>query len=109
MNRRRASLDGATLRQALALALRDLRTERGFTQLEFGHKIGLSQTAIARFETAVQSPTFDDFALLARGLRVSRSELLERVESAFKALDDAGAREVFAVATRRARGPRLRQ
>lgn len=55
--------------------LRKKRTEKGMTQGQLAAKLGLSVTAISKYESNTASPTFETMRSLAAILNVSMDEL----------------------------------
>ncbi len=59
----------------LALAVRQLRTERGLSQEELAHRAGVHLTWIGRLESGATNPSWGTTKLLARGLGVPHAAL----------------------------------
>lgn len=56
--------------------LKDLRTEKGLSQSKLSNETGLSQTAIASWETAQKSPNAQAVVVLAKYFGVTSDYLL---------------------------------
>lgn len=64
----------------LGKALRELRTERGWSQEELSLRTGVHRNYIGGIERAERKPTVETVAILADALDVSVAELLARAE-----------------------------
>lgn len=62
---------------ALGKRVKQLRTEKGFTQFELGAHIGKNASSIGRLETGRINPSFLYLKELAKGLEVSLTTLLD--------------------------------
>jgi transcriptional regulator with XRE-family HTH domain len=56
--------------------LRQIRQARGYSQVELGKRVGLSQRMMGHYEKHVQAPPVQMVAKLAQALKVSTDELL---------------------------------
>ena len=56
--------------------LRDLRLQRGYSQIELGKKLGLSNSAISMYERGERKPDFETLDLIADFFNVDVSYLL---------------------------------
>lgn len=68
--------------EALAVLAQNMRNERrkqGMSQEALAHASGIHSSEISRIERAVREPRLLTLVRLARALRVTPSELLERV------------------------------
>jgi transcriptional regulator with XRE-family HTH domain len=65
------------VRQRLAANLRRLRTERGWSQEEFGDRAGIHRTYVSDLERAARNPTITIVERLAKGLKVRAGSLLD--------------------------------
>lgn len=65
---------------AFGHALRELRTERGWSQEELGHRSGLHRNYIGGIERGELNPSLTTLFKLAAALEVKASELLVRSE-----------------------------
>jgi len=61
----------------LALRLKRLRQQRGWSQEELARRAGVSRGYLARLETVRQDPTLTTLEKLAKALKVKMTELLE--------------------------------
>jgi transcriptional regulator with XRE-family HTH domain len=66
----------------LGKAIRELRTERGWSQEELSLRTGVHRNYIGGIERAERKPTLETVAVLAGALGVRTSELIDRAESA---------------------------
>jgi transcriptional regulator with XRE-family HTH domain len=66
--------------QALAMALRRMRSERGITREALAFRSGITAGALARIELGQSAPGWDTVRMLARGLDISMVELSAAVE-----------------------------
>ena len=64
----------------LGKAIRELRTERGWSQEELSLKTGVHRNYIGGIERAERKPTLETVAVLAQALGVRASELIARAE-----------------------------
>lgn len=67
----------ANLRKAFGQRIRDLRSALGYSQEGFADRCGFVRTYMSRIETGAANPTLDAVKVLADGLGVSLSSLLE--------------------------------
>jgi transcriptional regulator with XRE-family HTH domain len=67
-------------RVALGRAVRELRSERSWTQERLAHESGLHWTYIGGIERGERNPTWDNVVRLAKALRVKVSDLVLRAE-----------------------------
>ena len=67
-------------RNVLGQTLRELRLERGITQLELARRTGLSPTVVSRIESGKGVPSVTTLHRLGRGLGVRSSELMRAAE-----------------------------
>ncbi|WP_340376390.1 helix-turn-helix transcriptional regulator [Streptomyces sp. SS7] len=73
----------AQLRFALGETVRTKRQDLGLSQLELGHRAGMTQSAVARFEAGGTVPTIAVLDRLARALGLElRVELAPSAQSA---------------------------
>jgi transcriptional regulator with XRE-family HTH domain len=66
--------------RALGDAVRELRTELGFSQEGFAHAVGLHRTYIGGIERGERNPSFRNLVRIASALDVRLSELFTRAE-----------------------------
>lgn len=66
--------------KALGSVLREIRNERGLSQLEVYEKFGIDRTQLSAIERGVQSPTLRTIDRFAGAYRVTLSELMRRTE-----------------------------
>ncbi len=64
----------------LGKAIRELRTERGWSQEELSLRTGVHRNYIGGIERAERKPTVETVAVLADALGVKTSELIARAE-----------------------------
>ncbi|WP_277760920.1 helix-turn-helix transcriptional regulator [Pseudomonas sp. A34-9] len=65
------------LRKGFGQRIRELRNSQGFSQEAFADKCGFVRTYMSRIETGTANPSLDAAKVLADGLGMSLSELLE--------------------------------
>ena len=65
------------LRKGFGQRVRELRTSQGFSQEAFADKCGFVRTYMSRIETGTANPSLDAAKVLADGLGMSLSELLQ--------------------------------
>ncbi|MFJ4089310.1 helix-turn-helix domain-containing protein [Pseudomonas psychrophila] len=65
------------LRKGFGQRVRELRTSQGFSQEAFADKCGFVRTYMSRIETGTANPSLDAAKVLAEGLGMTLSELLE--------------------------------
>ncbi|WP_338723747.1 helix-turn-helix transcriptional regulator [Pseudomonas tolaasii] len=65
------------LRKGFGLRVRELRTSQGYSQEAFADRCGFVRTYMSRIETGTANPSLDAAKVLAGGLGISLSELLE--------------------------------
>lgn len=66
-----------TPEQAFGAVLRDLRTERGWSQEEFAERCRISRPHVSRLETGRNSPTLSMLFQVADTLRVGVDDLIK--------------------------------
>jgi transcriptional regulator with XRE-family HTH domain len=71
---------------ALSERIRSLREDREWSQEEFADRCGLHRTAIGFLERAERNPRLDTLLILAKGLDITVSELLQGLENRTHAL-----------------------
>lgn len=71
-----------TLRQRLAHNLRNLRTERGYSQEELAYRAGVDRTYISLLERSLSSASLDVIEQLAQALKVDALVLIAPVATA---------------------------
>lgn len=67
-----------SLRKIFATHLRTMRNERGLTQEELAHRVGLHRTYVSSLEHGERNVSIDNIERLARALGVEEIELLRR-------------------------------
>lgn len=67
-----------TLREIVAANVRRLRKERGLSQEELAHRIGIDRNYVGMIERRENSPTIDMIERFARALKVEPLALLRR-------------------------------
>lgn len=65
------------LRKSFGQRIRELRSEQGFSQEAFADRCGFVRTYMSRIETGTANPSLDAAKVLADGLGLSLSELLQ--------------------------------
>ena len=65
------------LRKGFGQRVRELRTSQGFSQEAFADKCGFVRTYMSRIETGTANPSLDAAKVLADGLGLTLSELLQ--------------------------------
>ena len=65
------------LRKGFGQRVRELRTRQGFSQEAFADKCGFVRTYMSRIETGTANPSLDAAKVLADGLGMTLSELLQ--------------------------------
>ena len=65
------------LRKGFGQRIRELRTSQGFSQEAFADKCGFVRTYMSRIETGTANPSLDATKVLADGLGMTLSELLQ--------------------------------
>lgn len=69
-----------TLAQKFGICVRDLRTEQGLSQVEFGERCGFYQTYLSRIETGKANPSLNAIEVIANALGLSVFDLFDRVK-----------------------------
>lgn len=70
--------------EAIGSLVTDLRMERGWSQAEFAHRVGLNESTIRFLEMATKSPTLRTLEAVARTF--SMEDVVELMQSAKKRL-----------------------
>ncbi len=65
------------IRRRLALKLKTLREEKGWSQEEFADRCGLHRTYVSGVERGIRNPTVTVLEKLAKGLGVAAAVLVE--------------------------------
>lgn len=65
------------LRKAFGQRIRHLRSSQGFSQEAFADKCGFVRTYMSRIETGTANPSLEAAKVLADGLGMSLSDLLQ--------------------------------
>jgi len=65
------------LRKGFGQRIRELRTSQGFSQEAFADRCGVVRTYMSRIETGTANPSLDAAKVLANGLGMTLSELLQ--------------------------------
>ncbi|WP_077001184.1 helix-turn-helix domain-containing protein [Variovorax sp. KK3] len=68
-----------TLAQRFGKVVRDMRVERGLSQVDFGEKCGFYQTYLSRIENGHANPSLNAMEVIANALGVTVFQLFERV------------------------------
>lgn len=72
--------DIARLRQSIGATIRYRRVQAGLSQETLAQEVGLSRKLLNRIENAHVSPRLDSLLLVASGLKITLSELVEEPE-----------------------------
>jgi transcriptional regulator with XRE-family HTH domain len=75
------------IKARLAVRIRQLREQRGWSQAEAADRGGFSRPQLAAIETCVDNPTFVTLARLADMFGVDAAELIQPVEVPAELLD----------------------
>lgn len=67
----------STLSARFGKCVRLLRTEAGWSQVEFGERCGFYQTYLSRIENGKANPTLNAIEVIANGLGMTVFELFE--------------------------------
>jgi transcriptional regulator with XRE-family HTH domain len=59
--------------------VRELRTEAGLSQIEFGERCGFYQTYLSRIENGHANPTLNAMEVIANALGLTIYELFDRI------------------------------
>ena len=59
-------------------AIRRLREEKGFSQLEFAMALGVTQGAVSHWETGRRKPDIDDLVRIAQLLNCTLDDLIDK-------------------------------
>ena len=68
-----------TAKEAFAAALKQIREEKGLSQMEVVRRTGLDRTTIPRYERAKLNPTLENAILVAEALEMKPGEFVEEV------------------------------
>ena len=68
-----------SLAQRFGRVVRDMRVERGLSQVDFGERCGFYQTYLSRIENGRANPSLNAMEVIANALGVTVYELFERV------------------------------
>lgn len=68
---------GVDVRQRLAVNLRRLRHEQGWSQEEFAERVGIHRTYVSDLERGARNPTIAIVERLAKPLKVKPGSLLD--------------------------------
>jgi transcriptional regulator with XRE-family HTH domain len=66
---------------ALAYTIRQVRTERGYSQERLAHEAGIDRSHMSRIERDRANPQFETLLKICDLLEISLTELVSRVES----------------------------
>jgi transcriptional regulator with XRE-family HTH domain len=70
-----------TLAQRLGSCVRELRVQKGMSQVEFGERCGFYQTYLSRIERGQANPTLNAIEVIANGLGMTVFDLFDMVKS----------------------------
>lgn len=82
---------GSRLTEQLGRCVRELRTARGLSQVEFGEKCGFYQTYLSRVENGRANPTINAIEVIANALGLTVFELFDLVRTRMLQKQDVGA------------------
>ena len=68
-----------SLAQRFGRVVRDMRVERGLSQVDFGERCGFYQTYLSRIENGRANPSLNAVEVIANALGVTVYELFDRV------------------------------
>jgi transcriptional regulator with XRE-family HTH domain len=71
-----------SLAQRFGRVVRDMRVERGLSQVDFGERCGFYQTYLSRIENGRANPSLNAVEVIANALGVTVYQLFERVRIA---------------------------
>jgi len=66
----------------LGQCVKELRLEKGLTQVEFSERCGFYQTYLSRIENGLSNPTINAIEIIANGLEMSVYDLFEFMQRA---------------------------
>ncbi len=69
----------SNLAKRFGKCVRELRTEAGLSQVEFGEKCGFYQTYLSRIENGHANPTLNAMEVIANALGITIYELFEKI------------------------------
>lgn len=72
-----------TLEVAFGQVIKQLRTERGFSQEKISFESGLDRSFISQLECGVKQPSLVTIFQLARALQISPARIIESVETLY--------------------------
>ena len=67
------------LSQEFGKCIRELRTEMGMSQVEFGERCGFYQTYLSRIENGHANPTLNAIEVIANALGLTVFDLFDRI------------------------------
>ncbi len=68
-----------SLAQRFGRVVRDMRVERGLSQVDFGERCGFYQTYLSRIENGRANPSLNAVEVIATALGVTVYQLFDRV------------------------------
>ncbi|PNG46893.1 MULTISPECIES: helix-turn-helix transcriptional regulator [unclassified Variovorax] len=68
-----------SLAQRFGRVVRDMRVERGLSQVDFGERCGFYQTYLSRIENGRANPSLNAVEVIANALGVTVYQLFDRV------------------------------
>lgn len=72
-----------TLEVAFGQVIKQLRTERGFSQEKISFESGLDRSFISQLECGIKQPSLVTIFQLARALQISPARIIESVETLY--------------------------
>jgi len=67
----------------LGQCIKELRRQKGLTQVEFSEKCGFYQTYLSRIENGLSNPTINAIEIVANALEMSVYELFEFMQISY--------------------------
>jgi transcriptional regulator with XRE-family HTH domain len=81
MPRRRQFQPRSGPEKAFGIVLREVREERGLSQMDVDVEFDIDRTYLSALERGVQSPTLRMIVRLSHAFRISPSEIMRRMEN----------------------------
>lgn len=70
---------GITLENAFGMVLKEIREEKGLSQMELVRRSNLDRTTIPRYEQGKLSPTLKNTFIIAEALEVKPAYIVEKI------------------------------
>jgi len=74
-------MEKEVLLKKLGERIRDIRNEKGITQVQLAHSIGKDQQSIQRLEAGNINPSYYYLCEIAEGLKISIEEIIKQDKS----------------------------